>query len=415
MGLKISECGTIGEYKTRTTSENGGDYIYVNKFNHSLVFSDNGTKSLMSEPVVQEDNTAWYIDLGSSEAESARLGSSDHPFANVAEMAFFVPRNTNGHVIKVYIKAASSSTAVSLDGFENLEIYGWGNSTYVPVLSLSNCKNIKVAATDTASASDATDISVASVVNCTNVTFTRGTTNVGYINVAGPITNSSVTSVANVIINTTAAEGVPVFDIKQNSSVAFASVDASATKLIKVDNSEFDCDSVTSCNVTAINGGDVRLYYLYTSKASDGKTLISADNLSNIAVKEYAKETSENETYRDKVVVAASNNSRISMLVANEQLIPVHSVTAATGSYITISTLTGYLVEGQNEDPDTVVNPTLTANMASTIIYNSADIDQEHTIEPAETETTNGRINAVSQEVDLSNYVEYNASTVSNS
>ena len=413
MGLQISECGTMSEYKTRIASENGGDYIYVNKFNHSLVFSDNGTKSLMSEPVVQENDTAWYIDLGSSEAEGSRLGTSEHPFASIAEMGFFVPKNTNGHAIKVYVKAADGSTDVSFNGFENLEIYGWSNSTYVPVVSLSNCKNIKIAATDTATASEATDISIGSILNCDNVTFTRGTTNVGYINIAGPITNSSVTGIANVIINTTAAEGVPVFDIKQNSSVAFASVDASATKLIKVDNSEFDCDSVTSCNVTGINGADVRIYYLFTSKASDGKTLINADNLSNIAIKEYSKEASEDSTYRDKVVVAASNNSRVSMLVATSQLIPVHSITAATGSYVTVSTLTGYLVQGEDGAEDTIVNPTLEANMASTIIYNSDAIDGSHSITPVETKTTNGQINAVPEGVDLSGYVQYNASTAS--
>jgi hypothetical protein len=413
MGLQISECSTVAEYQTRIGSENGGDYIYVNKFNHSLIFSDNGSRAVMSEPVIQEDGISWYVDLNSTETASSRVGSSTHPFATINELLYFLPKNTNGHLIDLYITASSEDQDITFDGFENLRIHGLNNTTDVPVFSFNNCKNITVYATDTETASEATDCKIGTITNST-VTIAGGTTYDGIINVAGPITNSTLTPAdAEVIINTTSEASGPVyFDVKAHSVVELASVTSSAVKTIRVDDSEFTAKSVIYCNITATDNSNVRIETLYRAKASSKETAISVDNLSNVAVTAYAFETGvEDSTYRDALVVTASNGSRVSIVSKTSELVPVKSVTAQTGSYVTITTLTGYLIN--NSGRDEIVNPALQAHMASTIMYYKANIDASHEITPTETVDTMGQINTADSTVDLSNYVQYNASTVS--
>ena len=154
---------------------------------------------------------------------------------------------------------------------------------------------------------------------------------------------------------------------------------------------------------------------MYTSKASSHEVSISADSLSNIAINAYAKDQSEDSDYRDSLVIAASNNSRISVIsnVDNEtsELIPVKSITANTGSYISVATLTGYLTNAGSEAEDVFHQPALESHMTSTIMYVGNNLGA-NTLAPTEVKDTMGQINvAEGSAADLTNYVSYNAST----
>ena len=416
MGLQISECSTVGEYKTRSSSETGGDYIYVNKFNHSLVFSDNGTKALMSEPVIQENNIAWYVDYSSVETTSARVGSSDHPFANLDELFLFLPKNTNGHRIKVYVKADQVDRSITFDGFENLDIYADSSSASAScVFVITNCKNIKIYGADVATLASVYDKVGAITNSSVELVMDSEATNDGFFKVNGPIVNSSVSSTVPVAISITAVEGTSYFDVKKHSNVSFDSVEAEALKNIRVDNSEFTATSVISSDLTAINTGTIKIDTMYTSGASSHEVSISADSLSNIAINAYAEDQSEDSDYRDALVIAASNNSRISVIsnIDNEtsELIPVKSITANTGSYISVATLTGYLTNAGSGADDVFHQPALESHMTSTIMYVGDNLGT-NTLAPTETKDTMGQINvAEGSAVDLTNYVSYNAST----
>lgn len=417
MGLQISECSNVAEYKTRSSSETGGDYIYVNKFNHSLVFSDNGTKALMSEPVIQENNIAWYVDYNNSESASDRVGSSAHPFASLEELLLFLPKNTNGHRIAVHIKADQVDKAVSFDGFENLDLYAYDSSASANcVFVITNCKNIKIYGTDAATLASVYDKVGAITNSSVELVMDSGATNDGFFKVDGPIINSSVSSTVPVAISITAVEGTSYFDIKKHSNVSFDSVEAEALKNIRVDNSEFTATSVISADLTARNTGTIKIDTMYTSGASNHEVSISADSLSNIAINAYAESESEDSDYRDALVIAASNNSRISVIsnVDNEtsELTPVKSITANTGSYISVATLTGYLTNAGSGAEDVFHQPALESHMTSTIMYVGDDLGT-NTLTPTETKDTMGQINvAEGTAVDLTNYVSYNASAV---
>jgi len=412
MGLQISECATVAEYKTKSGAENGGDYIYVNKFNHSLLFSDNGTKSIMSEAIIQEDNVSWYVDFNSQEDASARIGTSSHPFASMDELLLFLPKHTNGHSVSLYLKASTENQEITLDGYENLEVHGWDNTALKTiVLSLINCKNVTVFATDTDTVANAVDIKIGSITGSDDIVITAGesATEDGIMLVAGPIIDSKVTSDADIVINTEAAVSGPTyFDIKEHSVVVFTSVDADAMKTIRVDNSEFSADSVIYCNLSALNNGNIRIATLYRAKDSAKQTTITADTLSNITVNAYAKDSSE-DSDRDYLFVSASNNSHISVIGATDEVIPVKKILAQTGSYITVAVLTGYTTSG------TLTQPQIESHMTSTVMY-VADTNTTG-LEPVETKDTMGQINVVEggSAQDLSNYVTYSASTVSNS
>jgi hypothetical protein len=312
----------------------------------------------------------------------------------------------------LYLKASTENQEITLDGYENLEVHGWDNTNLKTiVLSLINCKNVTVFATDTDTVANAVDIKIGSITGSDDIVITAGesATEDGIMLIAGPIVDSKVTSDADIVINTeTEVSGPTYFDVKEHSVVVFTNVDADAMKTIRVDNSEFSADSVIYCNVSAINNGNIRIATLYRAKSNDKQTAITADTLSNVTVNAYAQDSSE-DSDRDYLFVSASNNSHISVIGATCEVIPVKKVLAQTGSYITVAVLTGYTTSGA------LTQPQIESHMTSTIMY-VADPDTTG-LEPVETKDTMGQINVVENgsAPNLSNYVTYSASTVSNS
>jgi hypothetical protein len=394
MALNIVEVADISTFLNKTNNENANnDYIYVNKFNHSLLFSDNGSISVMSPPVLTA-NMNVYINSTTEEADSARIGTDEHPFVSWDEAKIFIPKNSNGYTINVYLDGdpeAAEAETISIDGYENINFYAWNNK-YRYSIAISNSKNVGIfngiyvngihSSTVSIGADTVSDIHG-------NITFIDNNT------IINNIDNSKVYTVGNVFIDIdnisiinhseVIAEKLlrnnkgKLFNINVGSSTVSISTAQMIGNITASKNSSISIDEIYNYGdrtISAYDGSGIQINNILYNSWS-GEEFDVAYDLAN-----YNSEKFYNN-------INARSNSRISVFskrtsgnnVLYDNPIAIGTVTSETGSFVMLGVLKPYIVD--NDGTESVVSSiNFTADLVGSIFY--PGISEDYTINETE-------------------------------
>ena len=117
MGLSIVECGNLAEYLSRAAAEEAtNDYLYLNKFNNSMIFSDNGTKALLSDPVTAPYQTIYI----KAAASGTGTGESAENACTLATALMITPKNA--HVAWNFVGTGFSASGFDIKGYGDLAL-----------------------------------------------------------------------------------------------------------------------------------------------------------------------------------------------------------------------------------------------------------------------------------------------------
>ena len=117
MGLSIVECGNLAEYLTRAATEEAtNDYLYLNKFNNSMIFSDNGTKALLSDPVTAPYQTIYI----KAAASGAGTGEDAENACTLDTAKLITPKNA--HVAWSFVETGFSAAGFDIKGYGDLAL-----------------------------------------------------------------------------------------------------------------------------------------------------------------------------------------------------------------------------------------------------------------------------------------------------
>ena len=117
MGLSIVECGNLAEYLSRTAAEETtNDYLYLNKFNNSMIFSDNGTRALLSDPITAP-YPAIYI---KAVASGTGTGESAENACTLDTAKLITPKNA--HAKWSFVGKDFSADGFDIEGYSDLTL-----------------------------------------------------------------------------------------------------------------------------------------------------------------------------------------------------------------------------------------------------------------------------------------------------
>lgn len=117
MGLSIVECGNLAEYLTRAAAEESTkDYLYLNKFNNSMIFSDNGTKALLSDPVTAPYQTIYI----KAAASGTGTGESAENACTLDTAKMITPKNA--HIAWNFVGTGFPVAGFDIKGYGDLAV-----------------------------------------------------------------------------------------------------------------------------------------------------------------------------------------------------------------------------------------------------------------------------------------------------